>query len=71
MGRRSTPDRIYDARRAAVISRLVQADRVPADRAARLVAAWETEATQRWLDRGSAVFWEGAEQWILQLRRTR
>jgi hypothetical protein len=61
MGRRSTPERIYQARRAAVLSMLVQADRIAEDRAERLVTAWESEAVHRGLDRESSAFWDGAE----------
>jgi hypothetical protein len=70
VGRRSSPDRIYQARRAAVISRLVQERRLPADRAERLVAAWEAEAVHRGLERESSVFWEDAVAWISVRRRS-
>jgi hypothetical protein len=71
MGRRSTPDRVYQARRAALLSRLVQADHLSEQLAERLVAAWEADALRRGLEPESSAFWDGAEQWILQQRRTR
>ena len=66
MGRRSTPDRIYEARRAAVLSRLVQADRVSFERAEGLVAGWEAEAKGRGLEPDSTTFWSDARPWIVE-----
>ena len=66
MGRRSTPDRIYQARRASVLSRLVQESRLSGERAEGMVAAWEVEATERGLRRDSAGFWLDADMWLAE-----
>ena len=64
VGRRSTPDRIYQARRASVISRLTQQRRLSAERAEALVVAWEVEGDARGLERMTAAFWEACTTWI-------
>ena len=64
MSRRSTPDRIYAARRAATIARLV-GDGQLRDRAEALVARWEAVAGERPRDR---VFWEAFEAWRVDSR---
>ncbi len=71
MGRRSTPDRIYQARRAAVLSRLIQADHVSEQRAEGIVAELEAEATDRGLRRDSAGFWLDADPWLAEKLKTR
>ncbi len=71
MGRRSSPDRIYQARRAAVLSRLVQADRLSEQRAEGFVAAWEAEATERGLWRDSVGFWLEADPWLAEKLKAR
>ena len=70
MARRSSPDRIYAARRAAVLSRLTQERRLSEQRAESLVAAWEAEGDSRGLERMTAAFWEAGTTWMLErLRR--
>ena len=64
MARRSSPDRIYAARRAAVLSRLTQERRLSAERAEALVGAWEAEGDARGPERMTAVFWEVGTAWI-------
>ena len=64
MARRSSPDRIYAARRAAILSRLTQERRLSGDRAEALVVAWETEGDARGLDRMTAGFWDDGTVWI-------
>ena len=66
MGRRSSPDRIYAARRAAVLSRLTQERRLSEERAEALVAAWEVEGDSRGLDRMTAAFWDDGTAWMLE-----
>ena len=66
MSRRSTPDRIYAARRAAVLSRLVQERRLSDQRAEALVSAWEAEGDSSGLDRMTAGFWDDGMTWIEQ-----
>jgi hypothetical protein len=64
MGRRSTPERIYQARRAAMVSRLMQAGRRSPAAAEALVTAWESEAASRGLDRFSDAYRDEAEGWL-------
>ena len=64
MARRSNPQNIYAARRAAVLSRLTQEHRLSEERAEALVAAWEAEGDARGLDRITAAFWEAGTAWI-------
>ena len=45
MSRRSTPERLEQARRSATLARLVSAGMLP-DRAAAALAAWEASAAQ-------------------------
>ena len=66
VSRRSTPDRIYNARRAAVLSRLTQARRLSEQRAEALVAAWEPEGDSRGLERMTAGFWDAGTAWIFE-----
>lgn len=65
--RKSDPERIYLARRAAILSRLTGAGVSPEGAEARVVA-WEAEASARGLDRLSATFWDGAPEWTAQRR---
>jgi hypothetical protein len=64
MGRRSTPERIDQARRAAMVSRLTQVGRKSPETAETLVAAWEAEAVRRGLDRFSDAFRDESEAWL-------
>ena len=64
VARRSSPDRVYTARRAAVLSRLTQERRLSAERAEALVAAWEVEGDSRGLERMTAGFWDDGTTWI-------
>ena len=64
VSRRSSPDRIYRARRAAVLSRLTQVHRLSAERAEALVAAWEAEGDSRGLERMTAAFRDAGTTWI-------
>jgi hypothetical protein len=63
-------ERIFQARRAAVVARLVSAgwSQSVADDA---VAAWETHAAAEGRQRGAATFWEGADEWMVERRRRR
>jgi hypothetical protein len=69
MSRRSTPERLDDARRAATRNRLM-GDGVTADAADAWIAAWDAQAAQHGLERGS-VYWETAWEWIAEQRRSR
>jgi hypothetical protein len=64
MTQSSDPDRIYVARRTALVTRLVGLGRISSLSAERWVAQWETEATLRGLDRQTIAFWGPAWDWI-------
>jgi hypothetical protein len=63
MRRKPDPERIYLARRAAILS-ILTGSSTPAERAETLVTAWEAEATARGLPRDAASFWSGAVDWV-------
>ena len=67
MARRSTPERIASARRAATVARLVSDGRTRAD-AAGLVAEWEA-ALGRPPTQGDWDDWAGLERWLAGRRR--
>jgi hypothetical protein len=64
MGRRSSPERIYEARRAAMVSRLMQVARKSPEVAEALVAGWESEAERLGLDRFSDAYRDESEAWL-------
>jgi hypothetical protein len=66
MGRRSTPERIYQARRAATVARLTQVARKSPEAAEALVTAWEADAARRGLDRFSDTFRDESEAWLYE-----
>jgi hypothetical protein len=57
-------DRLHTARRTGFLERLVSQDRIPRERAERLVAEWEREAERRSLDPVGAEYWRDAELWV-------
>jgi hypothetical protein len=65
--RKPDPERIYLARRAAILS-ILTGSSTPAQRAEALVTAWEAEATARGLPQDAASFWSGAVDWIADRR---
>jgi hypothetical protein len=65
--RKPDPERIYLARRAAILS-ILTGSGASGERAETLVTAWEAEATARGLPRDSASFWSGAVDWIADRR---
>jgi hypothetical protein len=69
MSRRSTPERIDMARRAATRNRLI-GDGVTEETADAWIAAWGAQAAQDGLERGSA-HWDAARAWIAGQRKTR
>lgn len=69
MARRSTPERIDEARRAATRNRLT-GDWVTEPTADDWIAAWDVQAAQDGLERGSA-YWEVGWTWIAEQRRGR
>jgi hypothetical protein len=69
MSRRSTPERIDEARSAATRNRLIS-DGASPENADAWLAAWGAQATEDGLERG-AVYWEAGWTWIAEQRRTR
>ncbi len=62
--RKPDPERIYQARRAANVRRLVLQHRLDELGAEQWIAAWEREAESRGLDRHAETFWEMGRTWI-------
>jgi hypothetical protein len=69
--RRADPERLYEARRAAIRNSLTDEHRMPPDLAEQWIRAWEVEATDRGIERFTAAFWEGALEWIGERRASR
>ena len=70
MARRRDRERIYQARRAGLVARLVSTAVAP-DRADALVAAWEAHATAGGLARDGEPYWDEAWPWLESRRWTR
>jgi hypothetical protein len=62
MSRRSTPERLAEARRAGTLARLISAGMLP-DRAEAAIAAWEAKTAQDGRPRDGA-YWDAAWRWI-------
>jgi hypothetical protein len=69
LSRRSPPERIDQARRAAVRARLI-GEGATGETADAWIAAWEDEAAQDGLERGAA-YWDAGWAWITERRRSR
>ena len=69
MSRRSTPERIDQAHRAATRARLI-GERLTPETADAWIAAWEARATEAGLERGAA-YWDASWDWIAERRLTR
>jgi hypothetical protein len=69
VARRSTPERIDAARRAATRNRLI-GERATEETADAWIAAWEAKAAQDGLERGSA-YWDAGWVWIAEQRQHR
>jgi hypothetical protein len=69
MSRRSTPQRIDEARRAATRNRVI-GERVTPETADAWIAAWEAQAAQDGPERGAA-YWEAGWAWIAARRKER
>ena len=69
MSRRSTPERIDEARRAAVRAALI-GEGATEDTADAWIAAWEAKAADDALERGSA-YWQAGWTWIAEQRQQR
>lgn len=71
MARKSNPARIYDARRAAIESRLTRTKVLSPEEAERWLAAWEVQAAAEGQDRDEREFWDRGLEWITETRRVR
>jgi len=69
MSRRSTPERLHQARRAAIVERLV-GEGVLRERAEALVASWEAKADADGLERDGA-YWGAGWHWLVNQRGER
>jgi hypothetical protein len=70
MSRRSTPERIFAARRAALKYGLMDYG-MPLETSEAWCDAWQDEADRRGGDRRSSGYWDGAADWIAAQRMTR
>lgn len=62
MSRKPDPERICDARRTAILSRLLGTG-MDRDRAEARVAAWESKADAEGRTRHTAAYWDRAAEW--------
>lgn len=69
VSRRSTPQRLDEARRAATRNRLI-GERVTEATADAWIAAWAEQAAHDGLRRGAA-YWDAGWEWIEEQRRSR
>src|SRR5215212_2755811 len=69
MSRRSTPERLHHARRAATVARLI-GEREARDAAEHLVASWEAQAERDGLEHDGR-YWQVGWTWIADERVTR
>jgi hypothetical protein len=67
--RRGDPERIYQAQRAGIFRRLVDAERANELDAEHWISRWEREAEASGQPRGGHVFWADAWAWIAENRR--
>jgi hypothetical protein len=70
MARRRDRERIYEARRAGLVARLMSSG-VAEDRALALVDAWEAQATASGLVRDGEAYWDEAWPWLEPRRWSR
>jgi hypothetical protein len=70
MSRRSTPERIEAARRAATLARL-RGEGLTEDVAEQWLTAWDAQAAERGLTSREAAYWEAAWTWTSAERRLR
>lgn len=68
MTRRSDPERIYQARRAATFGNLTRTAVIDELEAEHRLAAWEREAERQGLDRFTTAFWDAGDRWIAEQR---
>jgi hypothetical protein len=70
MARRRDRQRIYQARRAGVVARLMSTG-IAQEQADALMAAWEVEATANGLVRDREAYWDEAWPWLEPRRWTK
>jgi hypothetical protein len=68
MARRSTPDRLYAAKRAGTVERLATGGGFGRSDAEGWIAAWERDAEARGLLRTDPAYWPAGETWIAMRR---
>lgn len=68
MSPRPDPERLYQAHRAARLSRLQAEARLSPTAAEEWITRWEAEALLRGLDRRTGAFWAPAWEWIAEQR---
>ena len=66
MARKPNLARIYEARRAAIESRLTRTKVLSQEEAARWLAAWEAHAAVEGQDRDERDFWDRGHDWIVR-----
>ena len=62
--RRSTPDRIHEAKRAGLRGRMVDEWRLLPARADELLDEWEAEAARLGQERTDPTYWSEGEVWM-------
>ena len=62
--RRSSPENIYQAKRAGLRGRMVGSWHAQPDDADRALDGWDLEAATRGLARDSSAYWSEAEPWL-------
>ena len=67
MARRADPERINEARRAAIRNVLIDESRMPAATADEWIAKWETEASNRGM-KPSSEYWTIGLVWMKEQR---
>jgi hypothetical protein len=68
VARRADPQRIYEAKRAAYLERLVSNFGIPRPDAEPWIAAWEREAEARGLSPTERDYWEAGLSWVAMTR---
>jgi hypothetical protein len=71
LSRRGDPERIYQAQRAGIFRRLVDAERLDELDAEHWIARWERETEANGPGRGTTGYWDEAWRWIVSQRAAR
>jgi len=70
VARRSTPERIFQARRAATRNGLTDYG-MPVEIAEAWCDEWQDEAERQGLERLTSAYWDDADKWIAEQRKSR